>query len=132
MRSWRALASRRLDLRSALGSYAIACQLPWHVFSPAGDIDPCGGYTSVSPSDCGICGSPARPGPADLNLYSFERFKWGGVRRDDVSYIAFDLEQFSWAPEPGLSSDATAIAASSSATCAGLRPGLLLPARPRA
>jgi hypothetical protein len=33
-----------------------------------------------------------------LNILSFERFKWGGVRRDNVAYVAFDLEQFVRAP----------------------------------
>lgn len=33
-----------------------------------------------------------------MNVLNFERFKWGGVRRDDIAYIAFDLEQFARAP----------------------------------
>ena len=31
-------------------------------------------------------------------MLSFEWFKWGGVRHDDVVYQAFDLERFSRAP----------------------------------
>ena len=39
-------------------------------------------------------------GEQDLNVFNFERFKWGGVRRHSVPYIAFDLEQFARAPRP--------------------------------
>lgn len=39
------------------------------------------------------------PSPQDLNVLNFERFKWGGVRRDDIAYVAFDLEQFAKAPQ---------------------------------
>jgi hypothetical protein len=31
-------------------------------------------------------------------VLSFERFKWGGTGRDDVVYVAFDLEQFARYP----------------------------------
>jgi hypothetical protein len=82
------LTSRRLDLRSALGSYAVARFLPAHTqdYSP--------GWC------CAICGLRPSAGqePTDLNVLSFERFKWGGVRTDQVEYVAFDLEQFARAP----------------------------------
>jgi hypothetical protein len=80
------LGSRRLDLRSALGSYAVARHLPEHPFA-------------AGPRGCRICGLWA-PGaePEDLNVFSFERFKWGGVRHDHITYAAFDLEQFARAP----------------------------------
>jgi hypothetical protein len=29
----------------------------------------------------------------DLNVLNFERFKWGGVRRDQPVYATFDLER---------------------------------------
>jgi hypothetical protein len=80
------LGSRRLDLRSALGSYAVARHLPEHPFA-------------AGPRGCRISGLWA-PGaePEDLNVFSFERFKWGGVRHDHITYAAFDLEQFARAP----------------------------------
>jgi hypothetical protein len=89
------LTSRRLDLRSALGSYAVARLLPEHV----ADYSP--GWC------CAICGQspPAEAEPADLNVLSFERFKWGGVRTDHVDYVAFDLEQFARAPRLPRTSD---------------------------
>lgn len=54
-----------------------------------------------------ICGQspPAAAGPTDLNVLSFERFKWGGVRTDHVDYVAFDLEQFARAPRLPPTSD---------------------------
>ena len=86
------LTSRRLDLRSALGSYAVARHLPAHAFQPG-----------VDDHRCDICGLIADDRPIDRNVLNFERFKWGGVRRDDLEYVAFDLVQFARAPrlEPG-------------------------------
>jgi hypothetical protein len=83
------LSTRRLDLRSALGSYAVARVLPEHAFAS--------GRGSQS---CGICGQYPRA-DEDLNVLNFERFKWGGVRRDNIRYVAFDLEQFARAPRHG-------------------------------
>jgi hypothetical protein len=76
------LSSRRLDWRSALGSYAIARHFPKHQFS--------GKLT------CNVCGEVSKPKQAeDLSVLNFERLKWGGVRHLSPLYIAFDLEQFS-------------------------------------
>jgi hypothetical protein len=76
------LTSRRLDLRSALGSFAVARHLKRHAHDP----DP-SGY-------CRTCRLRADERDIDRNVMSFERFKWGGVRRDDLFYVAFDLERF--------------------------------------
>jgi hypothetical protein len=81
------LGSRRLDLRSALASYALARVLPVHTYEPSG-----------SGGSCGVCGQYGGDRPEDLNVLNFERFKWGGVRRVQVPYVAFDLEQFLRAP----------------------------------
>lgn len=80
------LASRRLDLRSALGSFAVARRLPTHDFT-----------AMTSSAMCAVCGLPGQS-TQDLNVLSFERFKFGGVRRDDLRYVAFDLERFVRAP----------------------------------
>ncbi|SNS94515.1 hypothetical protein SAMN05421812_102460 [Asanoa hainanensis] len=82
------LTSRRLDLRSALGSYAVARLLPSHAFQDPFAGDP-----------CHICGLYPGKRTVDVNVLNFERFKWGGVRRDDLEYLAFDLEQFTRAPK---------------------------------
>ena len=76
------LGSRRLDLRSALGSYAVGRHLSAHplVSSPG------------SPS-CSYCGAYAASDAP--NILNFERIKWGGVRHTHPRYIALDLELFS-------------------------------------
>jgi hypothetical protein len=81
------LSSRRLDLRSALGSYAVARLLTKHEYQER-----------PGHGRCGICGLRQNAESQDLNVLSFERFKWGGVRTDHIEYVAFDLEQFARAP----------------------------------
>lgn len=82
------MTSGRLDLRSALGSYAVARHLPEHDLVP----EP---YTS----HCGLCGLYPDEKPVNANTLNFERFKWGGVRREAIYYLAFDLQQFARAPK---------------------------------
>jgi hypothetical protein len=81
------LTSHRLDLRSALASFLIVGGLPDHSFTAG----PHGGQ-------CAVCGLYDDPAATDLNVLSFERFKWGGVRHDSIIYVAFDLQQFRLAP----------------------------------
>jgi hypothetical protein len=92
------LTSRRLDLRSALGSFAVARVLPDHSFAPR-----------TGWPGCGVCGQPVHRREEDLNVLNFERFKWGGVRRDDIRYVAFDLEQFARAPREAPGDEALAV-----------------------
>jgi hypothetical protein len=82
------LTSRRLEWRSALGSYAVARHLPDHAFEGS-DVW------------CGLCGA-IRMRDVDWNVLNFERYKWGGVRHLHPEYAAFDLERFSQVdiPEP--------------------------------
>ena len=76
------LGTRRLELRSALGSYAIAKNFPLHRYQNSGYC-------------CRICGAfDSKHSPSDLNVLNFERYKLGGVRHEQPEYIAFDLEQF--------------------------------------
>ncbi len=88
--------SRKLDWRSALGSYAFARNFPDHRFA----VD---GRYSFSSRVCVICGLYAERSEIDLNVLNFERHKWGGVEHDVPTYAAFDLDQFSSVepPEPG-------------------------------
>jgi hypothetical protein len=81
------MTSGRLDLRSALGSYAVARHLPEHDFVP----EPGTGH-------CELCGLYLDEDPVNANTLNFERFKWGGVRRETIYYAAFDLQQFARAP----------------------------------
>lgn len=76
------LGSRRLELRSALGSYAVGRHLKQHGIAMAGGRGPC--------PYCGEYGTS----DVDLNVLNFERFKWGGVRHEQPEYIAFDLKSF--------------------------------------
>jgi hypothetical protein len=84
------LTSRRMDLRSALASYALTRHLPDHPYTerPGG-------------VGCAVCGiASARDGtaePEDLNSFSQARFGWGGIP-GRIKYAAFDLEQFGRAP----------------------------------
>lgn len=83
------LPSRRLELRSALGSFAVLQHFPRHAAVPPAQRG----------AGCPVCGAYSRAAqPEDLNVLSFERFKWGGVRHDDPLYAAFDLEQFARLP----------------------------------
>jgi len=74
------LSSRRLDLRSGLGSFAVGRLIPEH--------------SHTGPGLCQVCGEHGGLLSGDLNVLSFERHKWGGVRHLSPEYIAFDLECF--------------------------------------
>ena len=76
------LSTKRLDWRSALGSYAVLRHFPNHkILSEQRQCMICGAYEQGKE-------------PEDLNVLNFERFKWGGVRHDDPLYALIDLEQF--------------------------------------
>lgn len=74
------LGSRRLDIRSALGTYAVGRHMRVHSKHHSGPCAYCGKYDLAA---------------EDLNILNFERFKWGGVRHTHPEYIAFDLRVFS-------------------------------------
>lgn len=73
------LRSRRLDLRSGLGSYAAVRHLVAH--------------RHEGRSGCAVCGEYDLREPEDLNVLNFERIKWGGVRHSQPLYAGFDLTQ---------------------------------------
>lgn len=82
------LSTRRLDWRSAMGSFAVFQHIQRHA-------------DEKMEHKCRVCGSYLSGSfEQDLNLLNFERFKWGGVRHDQVVYAAFDLRQFLKAPLP--------------------------------
>jgi hypothetical protein len=82
------LSSHRLDLRSALGSFAVMQHLPQHK-------GPKGLHV------CPLCGEWDDDQPRDHNILNFERFKWGGVRHDQPEYASLDLRLFQAAPAVG-------------------------------
>ena len=76
------LRTRQLELRSALGSFAIAKNFPNHAHQG-------------QKFTCTICGTSSNPNqPYDLSRLNFERYKWGGVSHESPEYAAFDLQQF--------------------------------------
>ncbi|MFB2732921.1 hypothetical protein [Shewanella mangrovisoli] len=107
------LTSRRLDWRSSLASYAIAQKIPLHQYIP---VISSTYYTDGKPTahsyTCDICrdsqygirGSESY-NEMDINVFNFERIKWGGVRHGDILYTYFDLSQFINADIPEPTSD---------------------------
>lgn len=75
------LSSGKLQQRSALGSYAVLATMPQHSFHER--------------DRCPVCGTFDFPeNQIDLNLKNVERFKWGGVRHENLYYAALDLQCF--------------------------------------
>jgi hypothetical protein len=103
------LSTRRLEWRSALGSYTVARLFPDH---------PHGGPASAG--HCTTCGSSS--GTHDLSVLNFERFKWGGVRHLDPVYAAFDLELFARAAKPVPQAEDFAILSRIVASARGMPP----------
>ena len=80
------LSSRRLEYRSALGSYWYVKTMPVH---------------DCSRDNCSICRwekyndfSYKYEYLDHYNSLSYERYKYGGVRHGDLVYALFDLEEF--------------------------------------
>jgi hypothetical protein len=91
------LSTRRLDLRSALGSYAVLRHFPPHEHNDRR-------------KRCPVCGEYDTPDEdLDLNVLNFERFKWGGVRHEKTVYATFDLERFVSLDPPSPTDDDVAI-----------------------
>lgn len=78
------LTTRKLEYRSALGSYAHLQHMPAHDFERADRF-----VTEF----CKTCGYETEAGrQIDFGVLNFERHKWGGVRHDALEYMAYDLE----------------------------------------
>lgn len=76
------LGSRRLDRRSALGSYAAIRHLPAHGFTPS---------RRFHPSACAVCGVKAREEVDVAGLGSLRAKQDRLIRFTDVVYAAFDV-----------------------------------------
>ena len=85
------LSTRRLELRSALGSFSFAAHFPDHRLVELGR-----GQIPSGRLHCRLCGRYGHSvaEQEDLNILNFERWKWGGVRHVDPLYCWFDLTQF--------------------------------------
>lgn len=86
------LSTRKLEYRSALGSYWFAVAIPQHAHDE--------GYGVLGDKKCYLCGWDSFRDPNDeANVNNFTRYKWGGVSHDNVNYALFDLKQFGKLPK---------------------------------
>jgi len=92
------LSTRRLEYRSALGSYYYAAAIRDHEF-----MNSYNETLAAAANHCYLCGWTAwktEPSKLDLrfgyDFYSYERYKWGGspFGNTHINYALFDLEQF--------------------------------------
>lgn len=90
------LSTRRLEYRSALGSYYYAKAIPEHeLMKSLNEV------LAAHADHCYLCGWTAwKKEPDafdlkyDLNLFDRFRHKYGGFPRSNISFALFDLEQF--------------------------------------
>ena len=81
------LSTRKLYLRSALGSYSYVRHFPEHSFK----LDDIGSYIPM----CETCGAPENGDDwYDVNEHSHDRIIYGGGQFDDPEYARFDLREF--------------------------------------
>lgn len=83
------LSTRKLQYRSALGSYYYAMAIPDHSHDGHGTCYFCN-WIELRGAD--------EPG-SEYNTFNFERYKWGGVSHTSPEYALFDLEQFLLLPK---------------------------------
>lgn len=87
------LSTRKLEYRSALGSYYYAKAVPAHELTE-------GFSQKLSGVHCYLCGWDAwladeiHRSLGGWNTFQYERFRYGGVRHTRLNYALFDLEQF--------------------------------------
>ena len=86
------LSTRRLDWRSAMGSYSVFQHLRPH--QPQGTT-----------GRCELCGFYLKGTEQDFNVFNFGRIKWGGVGHEQVAYAAMDLDLFLKNPATAPTSD---------------------------
>lgn len=95
------LSTRKLEYRSALGSYYYAKAIPEHDFMNSHNE-----ILARTATHCYLCGWNAWTSePSEfnkrfgVNIYNFERYKYGGIRHAQLNYSLFDLEQFLGLPK---------------------------------
>jgi hypothetical protein len=108
------LSTRRLDRRSALGSFAYARYFPKHPHEPPAR------YSNAHM--CMVCGDGELMLETNLNLENFYRHKWGGFMHTKPLYAAFDLEQSRWLDDCEPTSEDVAIMRALLDTIAALPP----------
>lgn len=92
------LSTRKLEYRSALGSYYYAMAVPEHELMKSHNE-----ILAAAANHCYLCGWSSWkrvPNKADIrfghNFDNYERYKYGGscIGCTDINYVLFDLEQF--------------------------------------
>lgn len=113
------LSTRRLELRSALGSFCFAAHFPDHRL-----VDHAGARLPSGRQRCRLCGlyGYSTAEQDDLNILNFERWKWGGVRHLNPLYCWFDLTQFEKASFTAPTSEDYSILAKIVEIASGLAP----------
>ncbi|WIH84099.1 hypothetical protein NEI00_02675 [Brachyspira pilosicoli] len=83
------LSTRQLNLRSFISSLYLGKKINIHSFinnkSYPSYCNECNDNYCIIGDDFNL---------QDRNVYNFEKYKWGGVRLEHLSYIYFDLEEF--------------------------------------
>lgn len=99
------LSTRKLEYRSALGSFYYAKAIPDHKLNENISIFVPQSHPTAH-THCYLCGWRAwKTDPSEfdknwgINVFNFERYKWGGVMHTSLDYALFDLEQFIKLPE---------------------------------
>lgn len=92
------LSTRKLEYRSALGSFYYAKAIPNHKLNENISIPNSRASVHMHCYVCDWYAWESKPSQYDinhgLNVFNFERYKWGGVRHTCLNYALFDLEQF--------------------------------------
>lgn len=104
------LSTRRLDWRSGVASYHLACQMALHRYTPvvSGNGYFPDGTVATTSYTCAVCRDVVpsltigddKYTDEDLNILNFERIKWGGVRHGQLIYTWFDLQELAHADIP--------------------------------
>ncbi|HUR23882.1 MAG TPA: hypothetical protein VMZ73_08440 [Acidimicrobiales bacterium] len=76
------LTTRWRFLRPALPAVVVGQSLPAHEFS-----------SGAGRRTCGVCGLLSARQEINLDVLSFERHRWGGVRHTDLSFVWFCLDR---------------------------------------
>jgi len=86
------LSTRKLEYRSALATYYYILSIPNHESTDNNNCYICNWYSfKQNPNEYEL--------KKGLNVFNFERYKWGGVRHDYLDYAVFDLENFNTLPK---------------------------------
>lgn len=94
------LSTRKLEYRSALGSYYYAQAVPEHDFMKSHNIFLAAAVAAAHCYFCGWTAPKTEPNKSDIrsryNFYNMLRYKYGGSPIGDINinYALFDLEQF--------------------------------------